>query len=97
MSSSGMLRLVAVVRPDVSEENNASIVRVKRIGELETLAVISNRHSPILVTLMMEQLLSSETSDLTRATRRNIQEDGILHSHFRENLQSYIALTLWTL
>jgi hypothetical protein len=26
---------------------------------------------------------------LTRATRRNIQEDTILHSHRRENLKSY--------
>jgi hypothetical protein len=49
--------------------------------------------SPILVTLMLEAIHSSETSVLTRATRSNIPEDDILHSHLRENLKSYIALT----
>jgi hypothetical protein len=36
MASSGMLRRVALVRADVSEELSASIIKVTRIGELGT-------------------------------------------------------------
>jgi hypothetical protein len=58
MMSSGLLRRVALVRTDVSEEPVPS--------------------SPIFVTLMKEAPGTSETSVLTRATRRNNPEDTIL-------------------
>jgi hypothetical protein len=56
-----MLRRVALVTTDVSEELSAFFIRVTIVGELET----------------------------TLATRRNVTEDTILHSHRRENLKSY--------
>jgi hypothetical protein len=56
-----------------------------------------NYRRSILVILIMEALSSSETSVPTRATRRNIPDDVILHSDRRENLKSYIVLTDWTL
>jgi hypothetical protein len=40
-----MLRRLALVRTDVSEELSASIIRVTRIGEQGTLAVINNRRT----------------------------------------------------
>jgi hypothetical protein len=52
--------------------------------------------STILVILIMEAILSYETSVLKTATRRNIQ-DGILHSDRPDNLKSQIALTGWAM
>jgi hypothetical protein len=60
--------------------------------------VTANVHSsPILVTLMMEVIRYCQSSDLTRATWRNISQDRILHSHRHEHLTSYTVVTGWTL
>jgi hypothetical protein len=71
-----MLRRVAVVRTEVSEELNASFIRVTRIGELGTTLAVTRLllvtasivpSSPILVTLMKEALSFPETSVLQKS------------------------------
>jgi hypothetical protein len=82
--SSWMVRRVALVITDVSEERIGSIIRVTRIGEIgTTLSVTSNRstmrrntadlvsNSSILVTLIIETLHSFDTSILSRTTQRH--------------------------
>jgi hypothetical protein len=75
MASSGMLGRVALVRTDFSEKLGTSIIRVTRICELgpmsffvflrsvhRLLVTADVPSSPTHVTLIMEVLISSETS-----------------------------------
>jgi hypothetical protein len=83
MPSSNILRLVALVGTDVSEEPSASIIRGTRIGELGTtlfppsvrrLLVTANVVPGLpICTLMMGALRSFETSVLIRATQNHLQ------------------------
>jgi hypothetical protein len=69
MASYGILRHVALVRTDISEELSSSFIRVTRIGELETtLAVTSNRRTSHDVTSQKTTFfvfIAVKTSSLT--------------------------------
>jgi hypothetical protein len=70
-----------------NSRNTAHFVLLRSVRRLiVTAKVVSS--SPILVTLMMEALRSSETSVLTRDKRRNIPEYLFVHSYRRESLKS---------
>jgi hypothetical protein len=85
---------LALIGTAITDEIIAPIINVTRIGELTANFVAS---SPIIITLMMEEILTSQICIPTRATWHNIPGDGILHSHNRGNLKFYIALTSWAL
>jgi hypothetical protein len=97
---------VTLVRTDILEERIESIIRVTRISEVRTTLVITInqrtlKRNGIAVTLMMEAICSSETSALTRATRRNRPENGILQLKYsslghlkKETVQLQVPTTL---
>jgi hypothetical protein len=81
-----MLRGVVLVTTDVSEERIVFIIRVTRIGGNADYFHLDNEGARFL-----------RNFGSYKTTRCSIPEDGILHSHRRENLKSYIALTGWAL
>jgi hypothetical protein len=56
---------------------------------------VSEEHSASIIRLA--RISALRTTLAVISNRRNIPEDGILHSHRRENLKSYISLTNWIL
>jgi hypothetical protein len=88
MFSSGMLRRVALVRATRLNIPEDTILNSHRRENLKSYIVFlywkaTHRNMRRLETLRIKSLLV-----LTRATRRTIPEDDILHSHRRENLKS---------
>jgi hypothetical protein len=65
----------------------SSRIRLRRITTYILVTANIAPSSPILVTLMMGAIHSSERSVLIWATRRNIAEDSILLSHRRAKPQ----------
>jgi hypothetical protein len=76
---------------------NASLGILRRVAVART-DVSKKRTSSIIRMKRIGELgttltVTSKTSLHTRPTEPNIPEGVILHSHHRENLKSYIALT----
>jgi hypothetical protein len=73
-------------------EKNSEVGTTLAVASVLRLLVTTNivPSTPILVILMTEAILSSETSVFTRAARHNIPEYGTLHSHRRETPKAYI-------
>jgi hypothetical protein len=93
MPSSGKWQRVAFISTDVSEESVASAFRRETIRDIGTEIVVpycSSRGDTFFRS-------GDNVSRVKYELGFYIPEDGILHSHRRQNLKSYIALTGWTL
>jgi hypothetical protein len=85
-----------VLQPSLDHKSRIKIVIVflrSVLRLLDTANVVPS--SPIVVTLMMEAISTSEITVLTRVTRRNIPEDVILPRYRRENLKYYKLIYIY--
>jgi hypothetical protein len=89
--SSNVLLLYTPLTSVTFQRNSGSKTFIRSIHRLLVTADVVPS-SPILFTLMMKAIRSSQTSVLTRATLCNTPEDGILHIHSRDILKSYVIL-----
>jgi hypothetical protein len=92
MLSSGMLCHVTLVRTDIFEEHVTSIIRITRIGKLETILAVTSNQS-----MLANSCHPGDGGDMfllnvgfSTSHTCNMPENSIHHSHSQENLKSYI-------
>jgi hypothetical protein len=84
MASSGILRRVALVRTDVSEELSASFIRITRIGELGTEpALTSNRDARCVRRLLVRPSVVSSSPILV-----NLMKEALSSSETSVNTRA---------
>jgi hypothetical protein len=81
-----MLCHVALVRTDVSEKLSASIIRVKRIGELGTLTRTSNRSELQISSQLLRNVGSYKSHTAYHPRRRHSSDAFLLHLITEHNM-----------